>query len=766
MKIRPSQLLAVLSATLVALFASRATAAPEAKILRIDPRAAQTDGAPIITTVVEVAQRKRVSEATADCAYMRGDAQLVCMGEKLAQPRALFAPFPLPPKENMIFTVQVDGADQPAKYVDAHKWDQGQNIKGVGTAWLIVIDAAGSMGARFGDAQAVALAFINAMGPQDIGNVTVIGERGIVADSKWQPAAQRATLAQAVTSAREMAKEGRGRPLMTTIRAAATDAFKDLGSVGSTADVPLHQAMVVLSNGAAGGDVQTNGAGATQLSQYLTKGRFPEENPTAPKMPLPVISILMPTGGMSEEFTKNAQDFMANLANPDIGGYFGVVRGNGQQMGPAIVSAVRDRFNQMYVVRWRVSCVAPTVLQTFNLVFKDVNPPIAPDGYKDVPVGIDPTVWPLDVNVAYTVQMAKRDPVAPGGKFKVYGDFCWGSDAGRAQVYFIPKNQAPPASAGRDVEKAKQAQQQLVAMKMEGKALKVADTFAEFEAPASENIILGKGEQAVSRIVIYDSKARRMSGVTATTILTLKAGEKSIPIEWIVAGGFGAVILVLLIIVIARGGGGGGRRAAAAPAPAPLPLPGQAPPPATPGYAPQPYVGAGTAPQPYTPPAPAAPAPYQPAGPAPGAAGGTAVLGAHGAPAQANPEFMYGNKPPQYGLTAAQPQAGAGAAPPDPYGAASRATLSGSSGVFTVLAGSEMRVGRDPSTSQIVLGEARVSSHHATVKLEGGQLLVRDERSNNGTHVNGTKLTPGVWMPVPPGSIVRFGPVELSVKID
>ena len=761
MRIRPSQLLAVLSATILALFASRAVAAPEAKILRIDPRAAQTDGAPIITTVVEVAQRKRVSDATGDCAYMRGDAQLVCIGEKLAQPRALFAPFPLPPKENMIFTVQVDGSDQPAKYVDAHKWDQAQNIKGVGTAWLIVIDAAGSMGPRFGDAQAVALAFVNAMGPQDIANVTVIGERGIVTDSKWQPAAQRAALTQAITAARELPKEGRGRPLMTTIRTAATDAFKDLGSVGSAAEVPLHQAMVVLSNGAAGGDVQTNGAGATQLSQYLTKGRFPEDNPTAPKMPLPVISILLPTGGLSEEFSKNAQDFMSNLANPDIGGYFGVVRGNGPAMGPAIVSAVRDRFNQMYVVRWRVSCVAPTILQTFNLVFKDVNPPIAPDGYKDVPVGIDPTVWPLDVNVAYTVQMAKRDPVAPGGKFKVYGDFCWGSDAGRAQVYFVPKNQAPPANAGRDIEKAKQAQQQLVAMKMEGKVVKVADTYAEFEAPTNENIILGKGDQAVARLVVYDSKARRMSGVTATTILTLKAGEKSLPLEWIVAGGFGAVILVLLIIVIARGGGGGGKRGGGGGgAPAPLPMPGQAPAPVgPPAYAPPPQAYAPPPqPQAYAP--PPAPAPM-------GAAGGTAVLGAHGAPAQASPEFMYGNKPPQYGLTAAQPQAGIGAPPPDPYASGgSRATLSGSVGVFTVLAGSEMRVGRDPATAQLVLGEARVSSHHATIKLEGGQLLVRDERSNNGTHVNGTKLTPGVWMPVPPGSIVRFGPVELSVKID
>lgn len=743
------------------LVAAPALAAPEAKILRIDPRAAQSDGAPIITTVIELAQRKRVSDATSECAYMRGEAMLECMGQKLAQPRALFQPFPLPQpaKDHMIFTVQVDGADQPANFVDAYKWDQAQGIKGVGTAWLIVLDAAGSMGAQFDDAQAVAIAFINSMGPQDIANVTVIGEGKIVTDSKWQPASQKAVLTAAVTNARMLPKEGRARQLMTSIRQAATDAFKDLGNAGTNVEVPLHQAMVVISNGQAGGDVGTNGLGATQLAQYLTKGRFPEDNPVAPKMPLPVISILTPVSGLTEEFTKNATDFMTNLANPEIGGYFGVVRSNGGGVGPQIVAAVRDRFNQMYLTRWRVSCVAPTVNQTFNLVFKDVNPAIAPDGYRDVPVGIDPTVWPLDVNREYTVQIAKQNAVAPGGKFKVFGNFCWGASKDRAQAYFIPANMAPPAAvAAGNIAEAKKVQQQLIAAGMQAKVVQVSDGSAEFEAPDSERILVGKGEQAVVRIVLFDSQARRTSGVTASTILQMKAGEKSLPIPYIVAGAFGIVILLLLVLVLAKGGGG-----KKGPPPRPVPA-------GPPGYAPPPQQG-GPPPGAYAAPAPIAPPPAPAAGPA--AHGGTAVLGAHGAPgtpaappAQANPEFLYGGKPPQYGLTSAQPQGG-GAPPPNPYGGSSgRATLSGAAGVFTVNAGAETRVGRDAAQCGIVFNEGRVSSVHATVKVEGGQLLIRDESSNNGTHVNGTRLAPGVWMPVPPGSMVRFGPVELSVRID
>jgi pSer/pThr/pTyr-binding forkhead associated (FHA) protein len=112
----------------------------------------------------------------------------------------------------------------------------------------------------------------------------------------------------------------------------------------------------------------------------------------------------------------------------------------------------------------------------------------------------------------------------------------------------------------------------------------------------------------------------------------------------------------------------------------------------------------------------------------------------------------------------------AAAPPPNPYGGApatvSRATLQGASGVFTVVPGVEMRAGRDGSQCGILLTEPRVSGVHSTLRLDGTQLLIRDENSNNGTQVKGTRLPAGVWTPAPNGSLVRFGPVEFTVRLE
>jgi pSer/pThr/pTyr-binding forkhead associated (FHA) protein len=107
--------------------------------------------------------------------------------------------------------------------------------------------------------------------------------------------------------------------------------------------------------------------------------------------------------------------------------------------------------------------------------------------------------------------------------------------------------------------------------------------------------------------------------------------------------------------------------------------------------------------------------------------------------------------------------------PPNPYGpaaGASAASLRGAAGQFTVRPGSEVRVGRDPAQCPIYLSEPRISGVHATLKLEGGQLLVRDETSNNGTWIAGARLAPGAWTQVPPGTPLRFGPVEFEVQLE
>jgi pSer/pThr/pTyr-binding forkhead associated (FHA) protein len=126
---------------------------------------------------------------------------------------------------------------------------------------------------------------------------------------------------------------------------------------------------------------------------------------------------------------------------------------------------------------------------------------------------------------------------------------------------------------------------------------------------------------------------------------------------------------------------------------------------------------------------------------------------------------MYGTPGQAAGLGVASPAPQA--APPNPYAVTGggSATLQGAAGLFTIQAGQEVRAGRDGAQCSILLTEPRVSSVHATLRLDNGQLLVRDENSNNGTLVNGARLTPGVWSPVPQGSVLRFGPVELSARI-
>ena len=59
-----------------------------------------------------------------------------------------------------------------------------------------------------------------------------------------------------------------------------------------------------------------------------------------------------------------------------------------------------------------------------------------------------------------------------------------------------------------------------------------------------------------------------------------------------------------------------------------------------------------------------------------------------------------------------------------------------------------------------------MSGVHSTLKFESGQLWVRDETSNNGTFVAGSRIAPGAWVAVPPGAGLRFGPIEFSVLLD
>ncbi len=738
-----------------------ASAAPAARILRIDPRAGQDKSDPVLTTVIEVAQTKRVSDQIRGCAGLRGNSQLDCMSEALEKPFALYTPFPFP-EEHALFLVDVEGSDVPAKLVSTSKWGDSLQTPGVGTAWLILVDADQRMSNQFDDAKQVAEKFIKSMGPNDIVEVMFFNDRQVVEDSKWLPAAQKSKALGVVNKVNKtFPASGRNRSLLTIIKNAATDGFKALGNVGEGVTIPLHQAMVVLSSGFGGTDPATTGPGALQLAQYMTGGRFPEDNTALPKTPVPIISVYFPHKSF-DEFRQNSLEFMQNLADTEIGGFFTVVQNGQGSRAQQIVNAVRTRFSKMSIVKWRVSCISPSATQSFKLLFNNVSPPILGDNsFKDVPIGIDPTTWPLDVNLQYTQDMAKRgDGIYPGGRFKVYGNFCWGGDKSRAEVYFIPKGQALPNElSGADVEQAKRAQQQLIAMGMKGTAIEANDSYVEFEAPDKDKLLHGSGSQAVVRLVIFDNKARRTSGVTNASVIELKGTDKPLPLLLILGGAFALVVILLLLVVVFKSSGKrrGGR--GPTPAPAPVAAGGYAGPG---GYGAPPAGGYGAPPVAGGYGAPPGGAPPGQGGPPPG--GGQAHAGA-------NPEFMYGGASGQAGLPppGVDPSTAAPPAPPNPYGgdaAAARATLQGAAGVFTIVPGVEMRAGRDGTQCGILLSEPRVSAVHASLKLENGQLLIRDENSNNGTLVNGNKLSPGVWSTIQDGSLVRFGPVEFSTRLE
>lgn len=718
------------------LAASSASAAPEAHVLRIDPRASLESGVPVLTTVIEVSQIKRVSDAIADCATMTGNAQFDCMSQNLEKELALYTPFPFP-KDNALLTVTVDGVDQPAKFISEASWGESQQQPGVGTAWLILIDADKRMGKGFEDAKTLAGKFVAAMGPNDIVNVMFLNDRQVVKDSKWLPAASKSTAQTFVTSVTDLyPNSGRNRTLLDIIKTAATDGWKSLGNAGDNVKVPLHQAMVVLSSGYGGADPMTSGPGGAQISKYMSEGRFPEDNTSQPKSPVPVISVYYPPN-VYDEYRTQSLGFMQNMANPEIGGFFTVMRDGQGSRSDQIVRTVRTRFSKMHVVKWRVACIAPTVEQTFKLNFNNVKPPILGDSsFKNVPVGIDPTTWPLDVNIQYTQDEAKRVGGVEVGSsdFKLYGDFCWGGSKERAEIYFLPAGQqAPAALSGADVDKAKRLQQQLIAQGMKGEPLESSSTYVRFKVPDKDKILHGSGDAAVVRIVLVDNYARRSTGVTADTILTLKAQPARFPLLYLLGGLFGVTVIALLGVIVLRGG----NKKRGGP---PGPPPGM--PPAGGGYGPP---GGGYVPPPggggyVPPPAGYAPAPAPAAAPLPGA--------------------------PSYGLTGDQPAHRP--APVNPYGggAAARATLQGPSGTYTITPGAEARIGRDAAQCTIVLGEPRVSGVHASLKLEGGQLFVRDEHSNNGTLLNGSRINPGAWSPVPGGSLIRLGPVEFSARLE
>jgi hypothetical protein len=773
-------------------FARDARAAPEGHILRIDPRTGLKDGKPILTTVVEVVQFKRLSDALQPCAGVTGPGTLQCWSAQIEKPGALWEPFPFP-EQNAHLLVKVAGEDALTKFADKTQWGKAQSQPNVGTAWLVAVDAASSMGSRFADARAIAHELVEEMQPNDLLDLMFFDDVQVVTDTKWKAFKQRADLGNALNAFKSTSpSHGRDRALFSEIKTMTQDAFGSLGNSDQPDAVPLHQAMVVLSNGSGRGDPESASPSADVFHQYLDQGRFPAENTSLPKTPLPVISIWLPNASslLESVYRNNEAQFMQSLANPEIGGFFDIIQdGQGAAKAKTVIGLVRARFNAMWLIHWTMSCINSSVEQTFNLVFENTHPTIAPDGtFKDVPVGMDPTQWPLDVDVNKTVKAAQDNPLYPGGQYTVYGDFCWGGDKQRAESYFIPTGTKPnPQQQSRDPEVAKKAMQQLQAEHMLGTAVAAGDGYVTFTVPDDDKVLDGAGDNTVAHVVVYDNKAHRASAIDEKTVLTLKAMKKPFPLT-LVAGVAGLlIVIILLVMVLLRGGGGGSKRGGGAP-PAPAP----------PGYGPPPGYGA---------PPPGPPGGY---GMQPAAGASPIVAGQPPSPPWFVPPRDSSGDPPQFvqvrcpacsmstmatpgqpavcfscgqPLAGEMPKGGGGggapwfrpgaalngqplAPPEDARGAPGAATLRGAAGQFMVRAGAEVRVGRDPTQCPIFLSEPRVSGVHATLKLDGGTLLVRDETSNNGTWVCGARIAPGAWTPVPSGTPLRFGPIEFSVQLE
>ncbi|KDP22822.1 hypothetical protein JCGZ_00409 [Jatropha curcas] len=76
---------------------------------------------------------------------------------------------------------------------------------------------------------------------------------------------------------------------------------------------------------------------------------------------------------------------------------------------------------------------------------------------------------------------------------------------------------------------------------------------------------------------------------------------------------------------------------------------------------------------------------------------------------------------------------------------------------------SEVTVGRLADKADVVIPVATVSGVHARIEKKGGNLLITDLDSTNGTFINEKKLIPGVAASVPPGSFITFGDIHLAM---
>jgi hypothetical protein len=206
------------------------------------------------------------------------------------------------------------------------------------------------------------------------------------------------------------------------------------------------------------------------------------------------------------------------------------------------VTSVRTALQQDAHREVAVSCVAPTITQTFKLFFSNTEPPIAGDAtFQNVPVGIDPTTWPLDIDREATEREAKKNPLYPGGTVKLFGNFCWGGNAQRAELYMVPEPTAGAhVAAGRqhrrreegaaNADRGRNARQ----IRERGRHRGRVRSARQRQVPLGQE---RRDDRAAHRL--RQPGAKRASAVTADKIITLKAQEAPLPFLLIGGATFG-----------------------------------------------------------------------------------------------------------------------------------------------------------------------------------------------------------------------------------
>ncbi len=81
-------------------------------------------------------------------------------------------------------------------------------------------------------------------------------------------------------------------------------------------------------------------------------------------------------------------------------------------------------------------------------------------------------------------------------------------------------------------------------------------------------------------------------------------------------------------------------------------------------------------------------------------------------------------------------------------------------GIVLPIVGPSFSIGRDPKNSLCVMNDREVSRQHCIIHLVGAGLVIED-RSTNGTFLNGARVAGIAPMPVP--SIIRVGDTDLQV---